>query len=619
MGKFATFISTLLTLFIGIRAGAQPAADLTGLNSSGYLFIFKNCLYTEQPLAITDPRLLTENSAIWKPMREERFATFGSPKQLWLKFRINNSDSIPRDFAVVIANHIIKEITLYSLDRDRISFVARTGTQFPFYQRPYPFPLFVFPQILQKGETKTYFLLLDPKGSNIQMSLLLVTKKELEKQELRIYLVLGIFTGIILLVSFFNLYLFFIMREKIHLYYFLYSISILWLVLSTESLDFQFLYPDYPLLYSISKICSLPLSASLFLFVMQEFLSQTPQNSRLYKPVYVVKWLLLFIVLAELLFVIFGNLQDVNRINFTVYLATTYVSVSLVILSCIEKIKQKFYLAIFYLVAVGCFIVGAFINFLNLAGIINYFPIPPTMLEIGIILEAIIISFGILYRYNFFKKEKNKLEKALVEQELNISQQLISIQEAERERIAEDLHDQLGSSLAALKLRLQKAGIQAEQLPGILHVVDKASEDTRNISHNLMPPDFDKTSLENILSNYYARLHSDSGIRFQFYSSGEKLEFDKRTELVIYRILMELTGNIIKHSGATDATVQMIYYDDQLEMMVEDNGKGIMPENSNGIGLKNIKSRVTYLNGSLNIDSSSHGTTVVIQIPYKIK
>ena len=207
----------------------------------------------------------------------------------------------------------------------------------------------------------------------------------------------------------------------------------------------------------------------------------------------------------------------------------------------------------------------------------------------------------------------------MVEQELNISQQLISIQEAERERIAEDLHDQLGSSLAALKLRLQKAGIQAEQLPGILHVVDKASEDTRNISHNLMPPDFDKTSLENILSNYYARLRSDSGIRFQFYSSGEKLEFDKRTELVIYRILMELTGNIIKHSGATDATVQMIYYDDQLEMMVEDNGKGIMPENSNGIGLKNIKSRVTYLNGSLNIDSSSHGTTVVIQIPYKIK
>ncbi len=62
--------------------------------------------------------------------------------------------------------------------------------------------------------------------------------------------------------------------------------------------------------------------------------------------------------------------------------------------------------------------------------------------------------------------------------------------------VAEDLHDELGSSLAALKLKLQKANLPEEKLIEILGIVDKASFDTRNISHNLMPPEFEKTSLQ---------------------------------------------------------------------------------------------------------------------------
>ena len=82
---------------------------------------------------------------------------------------------------------------------------------------------------------------------------------------------------------------------------------------------------------------------------------------------------------------------------------------------------------------------------------------------------------------------------------------------------------------------------------------------------------------------------------------------------------MELSNNILKHSHASEATLQLIYYDMYLEIMAEDNGTGFSEvQNENeGMGLKNIKSRISYLKGEMNIDSGKTGTTVMIQIPYK--
>jgi signal transduction histidine kinase len=80
---------------------------------------------------------------------------------------------------------------------------------------------------------------------------------------------------------------------------------------------------------------------------------------------------------------------------------------------------------------------------------------------------------------------------------------------------------------------------------------------------------------------------------------------------------MELTSNIIRHSKATDATIQLVYHEKQLAIMSEDNGKGFISDTQTGIGLKNIRSRVNYLNGTMNIDSGMHGTTVMFHIPYK--
>lgn len=80
---------------------------------------------------------------------------------------------------------------------------------------------------------------------------------------------------------------------------------------------------------------------------------------------------------------------------------------------------------------------------------------------------------------------------------------------------------------------------------------------------------------------------------------------------------MELTSNIIRHANATEATMQLVYHENYLAIMAEDNGGGFGNNNTAGIGLKTIRLRIDFLNGTFNIDTGNTGTTIMIQIPYK--
>ncbi len=147
-------------------------------------------------------------------------------------------------------------------------------------------------------------------------------------------------------------------------------------------------------------------------------------------------------------------------------------------------------------------------------------------------------------------------------------------------------------------------------------MIQKASDDLRRIAHNLMPPEFNETKLSDLLSAHISNLNMENTHKFQFIVSGSNNHFNKQQELFIYRVVLELTNNIIRHAAATEASIQLLYYADHLKIMVEDNGIGFSKVNNEGIGLSSIKSRISYLHGDLNIDSSEYGTTILINIPY---
>jgi signal transduction histidine kinase len=241
----------------------------------------------------------------------------------------------------------------------------------------------------------------------------------------------------------------------------------------------------------------------------------------------------------------------------------------------------------------------------------------------------IFLLIVLLLLYNSYRlKQKNKYQEELNRQQNELFNAIVTTQDQERKRIAQDIHDSLGSVLSAAKLKLSSleesreilSPDQLEKYQASLDLLDEASSELRNISHNIMPATLSKLGLEAALQNLIDKIAVHSKMQVHFSAHGFEGRIEENTEMSIYRIILELLNNIVKHAAAEKVSIQLIKYPAYINLMVEDNGRGFNYnkafEEKKGIGLGNILSRVEYMNGSVEIDSSpGKGTTVIIEIP----
>jgi len=196
-------------------------------------------------------------------------------------------------------------------------------------------------------------------------------------------------------------------------------------------------------------------------------------------------------------------------------------------------------------------------------------------------------------------------------------------QEAERERVAKDLHDSLGGLLSTIKLHFDAIQLQDAEVGELTEykkaygLIDEACKEVRNISNNMQPGALLKMGLVPAIGDMVNRVKSDETpeIDFQHYDVNGKME--QTTLLNIYRVIQELLNNSIKHSEAKHILVQLIQKEDELMVMVEDDGIGYDPSKIKpGMGTENIASRVSFLKGELSIQTSpGEGTSTLITIP----
>lgn len=530
----------------------------------------------------------------------------------WLKFSVENNTLSSNPMLLILGGNLISECELYTVSNGKAVSLGKAGTGVPDSLQP-DFSFSYYYKLPLADSVQDFYLFSDFRKHSLQVVPMLMTQKMFHYLERRAYVIYGIFTGVLLLTAFFNLFLFFFVKDRIHLLYFFYAIANWLLLLSIRNLDYHFLYPGIPVAAMANRIVYTCISLSLCIAVMHRFLGQKKENSHFYRAGKILKWLnplfALLFVAVELDY--FSVLLPVRT---NIYYVICLASIVVIIASCIEKIRQGNKLAILYLAAVGTMLGGGTMMILVNLEILPVMPMPPNVFEVGVVVESFIIFLALLYRYNLFKKENERLMLTMQQQKELFAGELLESQEQEQRRFAQDLHDELGGNLAALKMTIQSFHLPAEEATLALGLIDTTSASARSISHNLVPPEFDTTELTALLSDYYLRLNRNGTIRFHWHHSGNPL-FNKQKELMIYRIIMELTNNILKHSQATEATIQMVYYENRLEIMVEDNGKGFDNTQRTGLGLKNIQSRINYMSGSMIIDSNILGTTIIIKIP----
>jgi len=220
--------------------------------------------------------------------------------------------------------------------------------------------------------------------------------------------------------------------------------------------------------------------------------------------------------------------------------------------------------------------------------------------------------------------QEQKIRELENEKQLMASQAVLKGQEEERSRLAKDLHDGLGGLLSGVKHSIinmkEKIVISSgnvEVFEKSLNMIDTAMRELRRVAQNMMPEALAKFGLVEALKDYCAS-SCTSTFAVIFQSFGNNVEMDNPTEIIIYRLIQELVNNAMKHSGATQVMVQLVKGDNWITLSVEDNGKGFDVDDlksSGGSGWSNIKSRVDYLNGNIDLKSQKGtGTSVSIEI-----
>lgn len=241
-----------------------------------------------------------------------------------------------------------------------------------------------------------------------------------------------------------------------------------------------------------------------------------------------------------------------------------------------------------------------------------------TILAIFLLLTSILIWF--VYQ----QRQKRKDQEILTlkrEQQVKTLESLIEGEEKERLRLAKELHDGVNVDLSAIKYKLTSLLERNNKVINeAVAMIDKSCEQVRAISHNLVPPALQNFSLVETLQDYCSTTNSIQDIEVSFQTVGSVIEIPKKAEVNIFRIVQELVNNSLKHSKGSEIHVQLSYQEDNtIQLTVEDNGIGFDTSEANkeGIGLQNINSRVTYLNGKLDVTSDEQGTSYVIDINTK--
>ncbi|WP_298550902.1 sensor histidine kinase [uncultured Algibacter sp.] len=232
-----------------------------------------------------------------------------------------------------------------------------------------------------------------------------------------------------------------------------------------------------------------------------------------------------------------------------------------------------------------------------------------------------LLSIAVLLGFLFKQRQKRKNQELLTlkrEFQIKTLESLIEGEEKERLRVAKELHDGVNGDLSAIKYKLSSLlEMNNTVIKEAITMIDDSCKQVRAISHNLVPPSLESFNLVEATDLYCANLNDvNPEIDLSFQHIGDTVVLTKKAEINVFRIIQELITNSLKHANASSINVQISCHNNNIQITVEDNGKGFNKEviTSDGIGLSNVQSRLDYLKAEVDFLSNKNGTSYTIDI-----
>lgn len=564
---------------------------------------------------------------------------------LWLRFALQNHSSYEQ-FLVEVINPFLDSLTYFQTDVwGRVLRSDTTGTAFAFAHRPDTrHRNFIFPiQLTTNSSGWVYFRVRSEYP--VQLRVLVFEQAERKgRQQWTVDVMLTVF------YTFCSLYLLFVgiligvIREHFHWYYFLYVLLTALFIPAHLGLGFMYVWPNAEQTY-LQHTVPMALNNLRLIFGIQFFrlyfdLARTaPRFDRFVGiSLHIFLFTLLlqifhhllgawFIPLVHLPFFVFLMLFCAAMMGWLVY----------------EMLHQRRNRLSWLLILPALHFVGIATTSLQYLGygasgldmgnrvlalfrVANTFFLSPFVMA-AFFMEMLLVLYFATRRYLRLLDRNQRVQLLVAKaKEEGLNALLLGVED-ERRRIARDLHDSACVNLAAIRMKMNvlserlpnsQSGL-AKQISGIADDLELTYRELREVSHDLMSKALEKTDLHSALEDLALRTRqAQPNLQVELYINYPLDEVSKLAQIHLYRIVQELLGNVLRHAQASLVTVQLLHDETKLLLTMEDDGRGFdptAPEPPEGIGLGNVRTRVSVLRGHLHLESTvERGTFISIEI-----
>lgn len=478
---------------------------------------------------------------------------------------------------------------------------VRSGDHLPFDARSVRAPTHVFE--VPPGRRVPFYVRIQTEGA-VLAPLRVWRGDAFERYRSDSQFFLGAFYAFLLALALYNAFLFVALRDRAYAFYVLYLVSFALFTAAFEGHGAMYLWPRSPGWAHVAGPTFLALTFAFGLFGLRRMAHMhvlTPRLARVTAGV-----ALSFAVLAPLSWIAY---QPV-----VIVLSSITLPVMLVHVVPLALTARKGWRPSLYLLLGHAFIFpGALLFGLRAMDVIERSLFTEHTVKLGVAIEALVISFALADRISMLREQKEAAQERLLMEQRAFGRRLMATQDAERRRLATELHDGLGQKLTLLASELSRV----EQGAGPLGALARETiGEARAMAHALHPAEIDRLGLSEAVRSTARRALESASIEPEIVVAEVGGLVPVATELHLHRILQEALSNVIRHSGATSAIVALRRVGDALELIVEDDGVGIAGAHQPGLGTRSMRERAEAIGGTIEIGGARGvGTRVRVEVP----
>ncbi len=542
----------------------------------------------------------------WLPLNHVQPKISYTPNNLWIKIKLGEVIEKESIHWIRIDNPHINRLKLWAISEGVIQKeFPLTGDAFEFESRGIPSTSYIFPINDLLLETSELILAVDKRFTKLEVPLSFESNSELLENSEANASWIFFFLGISFFLFLFNAYLFVSTKESVFGWYLAYLLLTSTYIGTDTGLLFKYMYPNFPQVNDIIRPASMALSMAPMIIFFNRMLEVGNFSSLLYK----LNRILLILFLVVFFIAVGSSAWTSDPLVQDFWLQANRVVTPLIMF--ILMMESMYFVKVgrpFAIFLLGSFFSLIFFSLIYVGLQIEWLPVNPFTshsLYFGLGADAFFMGISLAWRFNLFRQTVDRLLIEKTKRQEKVLSEINKWKEQQMSQVSSLLHDHIGGLIGVLRFSLDNMELSPQGRDKVASEIQSIGEEIRQYSHSFSPVQLENLGLHRALEIQMVKFKVKTKIQLNYEWLGPTEISSKNFQLILYQIVQEILQNILKHSKASNASLQIIQSEDVLSIYAEDDGIGCekIPFEK-GIGLQSIKRIIEVIGGEFQVNSS---------------